>query len=175
VRIVAAVTEGGVVRRVIVAVCLCAMVGLATLSGTVAWARPVGAHAAQAVVPIVVLHSKSGGTVVAAKVIIHGRPFAFLIDTGASVTLVNPTIARRLHLKTVGKPHTFCGVTGCAQARRVRLNRWSIGGQPLPNVVVSSSPITGASGFGFGLLGSDVLSKFGAVTIDYRDKTMTLG
>ena len=93
----------------------------------------MGVHAAQAVVPIVVLHSKSGGTVVAAKVIIHGRPFAFLIDTGASITLVNPTIARRLHLKTVGKPHTFCGVTGCAQARRVRLNRWSIGGQPLPN------------------------------------------
>ena len=162
-------------RRFIVAVCLSATVGLATTSVPVASARPVGVHAAQAVVPIVVLHSKSGGTVVAAKVVIHGRPFAFLIDTGASITLVNPTIARRLHLKTVGKPHTFCGVTGCAQARRVRLNRWSIGGQPLPNVVVSSSPITGASGFGFGLLGSDVLSQFGSVTINYRDKTMTLG
>jgi predicted aspartyl protease len=162
------------VRRFIVAVCVSATVGLATASVPVASARPVGAHAAQAVVPIVVLHSRSG-TVVAAKVIIHGRPFAFLIDTGASITLVNPTIARRLHLKTVGKPHTFCGVTGCAQARRVRLNRWSIGGQPLPNVVVSSSPITGASGFGFGLLGSDVLSKFGSVTINYAGKTMTLG
>ena len=47
-------------------------------------------------------------------------------------------------------------------------------GQPLRSVVVASSPITGVSGFGFGLLGSDVLSKFGAVTIDYRDKTMPL-
>lgn len=161
-------------RRFIVAVCMSTIVAVAAVGGSVASARPVGAHAA-AVVPIVVLHSKSGGTVVAAKVIIHGRAFAFLIDTGASVTLINPTIARRLHLKTVGKPHTFCGVTGCAQARRVRLSRWSIGGQPLPSVVVSSSPITGASGFGFGLLGSDVLSKFGSVTIDYRNKLMTLG
>jgi predicted aspartyl protease len=163
------------VRRFTVAVCLSAVIGLATVSVPVASATPAGAHAAQAVVPIVVIHSKSNGTVVAAKVIIHGRPFAFLVDTGASVTLVNPTIARRLHLKTIGKPHTFCGVTGCAQARRVRLANWSIGGQALPSVVVSSSPITGASGFGFGLLGSDVLSKFGAVTIDYKDKTMTLG
>lgn len=162
-------------RRFVVAVCLSAMFGLATVSAPAAWARPVGAHTAQAIVPIVVLHSKSGGTVVAAKVIIHGHPFAFLIDTGASVTLVNPTIARRLHLKTVGKPHSFCGVTGCAKARRVRLNNWSIGGQALPNVVVSSSPITGASGFGFGLLGSDVLSKFGSITIDYANKRMGLG
>jgi predicted aspartyl protease len=163
------------VRRFIVAVCLSAVLAAVGAGGAVAWATPVRGHIAQAAVPIVVLHSKSGGTVVAAKVIIHGRPFAFLIDTGASVTLVNPTIARRLHLKAVGKPHTFCGVTGCAQARRVRLSRWNIGGVPLPNVVVSSSPITGASGFGFGLLGSDVLSKFGSVTIDYADKTMTLG
>jgi predicted aspartyl protease len=162
------------VRRFIVAVCLSTVVGLAALGGAVASARPVGAHAASTV-PIVVLHSKTGGTVVAAKVIIHGRPFAFLIDTGASVTLVNPTLARRLHLRTVGRPHRFCGVTGCATARRVRLKNWSIGGQPLPNVVVASSPIAGANGFGFGLLGSDVLSQFGAVTIDYRNHVMTLG
>ena len=160
--------------RFTVAVCLSAVVGLASVGGSVASASPVGAHAA-AVVPIVVLKSRTGGTEVAAKVIIHGRAFAFLLDTGASVTLVNPTLAERLHLKTVGKPHQLCGVTGCATARRVRLRNWSIGGQPLPNVVVASSPIAGASGFGFGLLGSDVLSKFGSVTIDYQGKTMTLG
>jgi predicted aspartyl protease len=162
------------VRRFIVAVFLSAVVGLASVGGSSAWAMPAGAHAAS-VVPIVVLKSRTGGTVAAATVIIHGRAFPFVIDTGASVTLVNPTLAGRLHLKTVGRPHRFCGVTGCATARRVRLRNWSIGGQPLPNVVVASSPITGASGFGFGLLGSDVLSTFGSVTIDYRDKTMALG
>jgi predicted aspartyl protease len=110
-----------------------------------------------------------------AKVIIHGRAFPFLVDTGASTTLVNPRLARRLHLKTVGKKHTFCGVTGCATARRVRLSRWNISGVPLPSVVASSAPIVGTNGFGFGLLGSDVLSKFGSVTINYSGKTMTLG
>lgn len=161
-------------RRLIIAACLSTVLGIIALGGAVASARPVEAHAA-ATVPIVVLKIRGGGTIVAAKVIIHGRPFAFLIDTGASVTLVNPTLAHRLHLRTVGRPHTFCGVTGCATARRVRLSRWSIGGQPLPNVVVSSSRIVGSGGFGFGLLGSDVLSKFGAVTIDYRNKLLTLG
>ncbi|MBV9806564.1 MAG: retropepsin-like domain-containing protein [Solirubrobacterales bacterium] len=158
-------------RRLIV-VCLTTIFGVGAVGGAVASARP--AHAAS-VVHIVVLHSRTGGTVVAAKVIIHGRAFPFLIDTGASVTLVTPTLARHLHLRTVGQPHQFCGVTGCSTARRVRLSNWSIGGQPLPSVLASSSPIVGTGGFGFGLLGSDVLSRFGSVTIDYRDKLLTLG
>jgi len=158
-------------RRLII-ICLTTMIGLGAVGGAVASTRP--AHAAS-VVPIVVLHSSTGGTVVAAKVTIHGHAFPFLVDTGASVTLVNPTLARRLHLRTVGRRHKFCGVTGCSLARRVRLSDWSIGGQPLPTVVASSSPIVGTGGFGFGLLGSDVLSQFGTVTIDYRDKLLTLG
>jgi predicted aspartyl protease len=159
------------VRRFIV-VCVMTIGGLAAMGGATASAMPAEAAS---VVHVIVLHSRSGGTVVGARVRIHGHLFPFLVDTGASVTLVNPTIARRLHLKTVGKPHRFCGVTGCATARRVRLSRWSIGGQPLPSVVASTSAIAGTGGFGFGLLGSDVLSKFGSVTIDYRDKTLTLG
>ncbi|MBV9682181.1 MAG: hypothetical protein JO046_10345, partial [Solirubrobacterales bacterium] len=79
-------------RRLIV-VCLTTIFGVGAVGGAVASARP--AHAAS-VVHIVVLHSRTGGTVVAAKVIIHGRAFPFLIDTGASVTLVNPTLARHL-------------------------------------------------------------------------------
>ncbi len=158
-------------RRFIV-VCLTTIVGLGAVGGAVASTRPARAAS---VVHIVVFHSRTGGTVVAAKVVIHGRAFPFLVDTGASVTLVNPTLARRLHLRTVGKPHKFCGVTGCSLARRVRLSNWSIGGQPLPSIVASSSPIVGTGGFGFGLLGSDVLSRFGSVTIDYRDKLLTLG
>ena len=158
-------------RRLLV-ICLTTVVGLGAVGGAVAASRP--AHAA-AVVPIVVLHSSTGGTIVAAKVTIHGRAFPFLVDTGASVTLVNPTLARRLYLRTVGKPRRFCGVTGCSLARRVRLSNWSVGGQALPSVLASSSPIVGTGGFGFGLLGSDVLSRFGTVTIDYRDKLLTLG
>ncbi len=156
-------------------VCLAVLLAFAALGSAAAFARPRdSAHAASAV-HITVIRSKSGGVAAAAKVIIHGRAFAFLIDTGATKTLINPTIARRLHLKAVGKAHRFCGVTGCSTARRVRLSRWHIGDQPLPSILVAVSPIAGTGGFGFGLLGSDVLSKFGAVTIDYRNKTLTLG
>jgi predicted aspartyl protease len=161
------------VRRALIVTTLTAVVGVFTLGAAVASARPAGI--AQATVPIFVFHSKKGGTEAFAKVIIHGHAFPFLIDTGASTTLVNPTLAHRLHLKTVGRPHTFCGVTSCATARRVRLKRWSISGVPLPSAVVSSAPIVGTGGFGFGLLGSDVLSRFGSVTINYSGKTLTLG
>lgn len=128
-----------------------------------------------ATVPILVLKAKSGATAAFAPVVIHGRAYPFLIDTGATVTMVNPAIARQAHLKTVGRTYTMCGVTGCSPARRVRLRNWSTGGQPLPNVVVSSAPIAGIGGHAFGLLGSDVLSQFGSVTINYAAGQLVLG
>jgi predicted aspartyl protease len=133
------------------------------------------AHAAQATVPIVVVKTKSGATAALVRVFIHGQLVPMLIDTGATMTVINRTAARRLHLKTVGKPHQFCGVTGCALARSVRVKNWNVGGVPLPAVVVSSSPIAGLNAHPFGLLGSDVLSRFGSVTIDYANKELILG
>jgi len=63
----------------------------------------------------------------------------------------------------------------CALARRVRVSSWNVGGVPLPTVVVSSSPIAGLNAHPFGLVGSDVLSRFGSVTIDYANKQLILG
>jgi predicted aspartyl protease len=143
-------------------------------AGGVASASPVEGHAAS-VVHVVVIHSRDGSVAVAAKVFIHGRAFPFLIDTGATKSVLNPVIVRKLHLKLVGKPHKFCGVAACASGRRVHVAHWSIGGVALPSINVDSTPIAGTGNTGFGLLGSDVLSKFGAVTINYRAETLTLG
>jgi predicted aspartyl protease len=162
-------------RRFVVISLVCAVSSLAVTAG-VASASPVEAHAAQATVPIVVVKTRSGATAVLVRVFIHGRLIPMLIDTGATVSVINVTAARHLHLRTVGKRHRFCGVTGCAFARRVRVSNWNIDGVvPLPTVVVSSSPIAGLNAHGFGLLGSDVLSQFGSVTINYAAKTLTLG
>jgi hypothetical protein len=42
-------------------------------------------------------------------------------------------------------------------------------------VVVSSSPIAGLNPHPFGLLGSDMLSRSGSVTIAYANKELILG
>ncbi|HTT27130.1 MAG TPA: aspartyl protease family protein [Solirubrobacteraceae bacterium] len=162
--------------RRFIAISLVCTVALVGATAGVASASPIEAHAAQATVPIVVVKTKSGATAALVRVFIHGRLIPMLIDTGATVSVINVTAARHLHLKTVGKPHRFCGVTGCALARRVRVGNWNINGTvPLPTVVVSSSPIAGLNAHGFGLLGSDVLSRFGSVTINYAAKQLTLG
>jgi predicted aspartyl protease len=163
------------VRRFVVVSLVCA-VGLSGVTAGAASASPVDAHAAQATVPIVVVKTRSGATAALVRVFIHGRLIPMLIDTGATVSVINQTAARHLHLKTVGKRHRFCGVTGCAFASRVRVSNWTVDGVvPLPTVVVSSSSIAGLNAQGFGLLGSDVLSRFGSVTINYAAKQLTLG
>ena len=126
-------------------------------------------------VPLVILKARDGETLALARVVVHGRAFPFLIDTGSSKTLVDDALARKLGLKTVGRPIKVTGV-GCSEgARKVRLKNWSIGGQPLPNIVATSSVIAGANGHAFGLLGSDVLSHFGTISIDYAHGQLTLG
>jgi predicted aspartyl protease len=152
------------------------LVGCFVVVGYTGWgdASTGGAHAASTV-PLVILKAKDGERLALARVIIHGRAFPFLIDTGSSKTLVDDALAKKLHLKTVGRPIKVTGV-GCSEsARKVRLSRWSIGGQRLPNIVATSSVIAGANGKAFGLLGSDVLSKFGTISIDYAHGALTLG
>lgn len=159
-------------RRFIVGVSLvCAFALPGVMAGV---ASATDAHAAQTI-PLVVVKERDGATAALVRVFIHGRLVPMLVDTGATVSVINRTAARELHLKTVGKPHQFCGVTGCALARRVRVKNWNVGGVPLPAVVVSSSPIAGLNAHPFGLLGSDVLSRFGSVTIDYANKELILG
>ncbi|HUA06934.1 MAG TPA: retropepsin-like aspartic protease [Solirubrobacteraceae bacterium] len=157
-------------------VLVASLVGSLVLVAFVGWGQAsVGGHAAQASIPIVILKAKDGETLALARVIIHGRAFPFLIDTGSSKTLVDDALAKKLHLKQVGKPIKVTGV-GCSEAAsKVRLSSWSIGGQRLPSIVATSSTIAGSGGKAFGLLGSDVLSHFGSIGIDYAHGVLTLG
>jgi predicted aspartyl protease len=161
------------VRRFIA---LSGLVGSLVLVAFTGWglASTPSAHVASTV-PLRILKARDGETLALALVTIHGRPFPFLIDTGSSKTLVDEALARKLHLKMVGKPIKVTGV-GCSEAAsKVRLSRWSIGGQTLPNIVATNSVIAGANGKAFGLLGSDVLSHFGTISIDYAHGVLTLG
>lgn len=160
-------------RRFIV---LAGLVGSFVLIAFTGWgvASTPKAHSTS-VVPLRILRARDGEVLALAQVVIHGRRFEFLIDTGSSKTLVDVALARALHLKQVGKPIKVTGV-GCSEAAsKVRISNWSIGGQALPNIIATKSTIAGADGHAFGLLGSDVLSKFGTISIDYAHGALTLG
>lgn len=157
-------------------VAVAGLVGSFVLIGFAGWgdASVTRAHATSTV-PLVILKAKDGETVALARVVVNGHRFPFEIDTGSAKTLVDDALAKKLHLKTIGRPIRVIGV-GCSEsARKVRLKNWSIGGQRLPNIIATSSVIAGANGHAFGLLGSDVLSHFGTISIDYAHGQLTLG
>lgn len=147
--------------------------GLLAGAGTVS-ASSQGAHPASTV-PLVVVKGRDGEAAALARVTIHGRAFTFLIDTGATRSVVDVALARQLHLRTVGRPITVSGVGCTSSSRNVRLAGWRIGGQPLPSITAVSTKISFGHGRAIGLLGSDVLARFGAARIDYQHAELTLG
>ena len=126
------------------------------------------------VVPIRVV---SHGAVIVANVCIGGEgPFPFLVDTGGSTTLVDSSLAARLHLALVDGPRAVLSFTCKRQISYAAVSRWSVGNTTLlPQAVVVGTVRSPVLPNLDGVLGSDTLSSFGAVRIDYRRQTLTLG
>jgi hypothetical protein len=131
---------------------------------------PQPAH--RSVVPIRVVRAA-----IVANVCIGGEgPFPFLVDTGGSTTLVDSSLAARLHLALVDGPQTVASFTCKRQISFAAVSRWSVANttllaQTVEVGTVQSPALTNLDG----VLGSDTLSSFGAVRIDYRQQTLTLG
>jgi hypothetical protein len=124
------------------------------------------------VVPVRVVRA-----VIVANVCIGGEgPFPFVVDTGDSTSLVDSSLAARLHLALVDGPRTVTSFTCKRQISFAAISRWSVGNTTLlPQTVevgTARSPVLPNVD---GQLGSDTLSSFGAVRIDYRQQTLTLG
>ena len=125
------------------------------------------------VVPIRVV----GRGAIVANICIGGEgPFPFLVDTGGSTSLVDSSLAARLHLTLVDGPRTVSSFTCKRQISFAAVSRWSVGNMTLlPQTVevgtVQSPVLPNLDG----VLGSDTLSSFGAVRIDYGQQTLTLG
>ncbi len=118
-----------------------------------------------------------GPVVVIVPVCLGGKgPYPFVLDTGAAQSLIDSRLASTLGLPTVGSGGTIGGVGCDAQAQTVRESRWSLGSVPLTGQLLISSSVPGFGGTGEpqGLLGSDVLARFGAVRIDYTNQKVTL-
>jgi hypothetical protein len=125
----------------------------------------------------------SGALAVDIQVVKHGRqvlalvpvtidgkgPYTFALDTGASQSLVDSQVARELRVEQTGTTHSVAGITDVTQVKTIKVKRWRVGRIDLPatTVVEANLPFGNAEGGVQGLLGSDMLSEFDVVTIDY--------
>jgi predicted aspartyl protease len=127
-------------------------------------------------VRLVVITTRSHETLALVPVRINGHgPYPFAVDTGASSSLIDARLAGKLHLPDQGSAGLLNGVAGSAQASKTRLRDWSVGSVRLPAGAIASLRLTGPDGKGpAGLLGSDVLSRFGKVAVDYEHSRLIL-
>ena len=121
---------------------------------------------------------KNGRQVLAlVPVTINGRgPWAFALDTGASQSLVDSQVAKELAVPTVGAKQKIAGVGSVTKVAAIKVKEWRVGQVALPptTVIEANLPFGNAHGGVQGLLGSDMLSQFDVVTIDYDRSRLLL-
>jgi Aspartyl protease len=127
-----------------------------------------------------------GSLVVTIKVLKHGRqvlavvpvtidgkgPYSFALDTGASQSLVDSSLAKKLGAPRTGSKQRIAGVTSVSSAPSIEVRSWRVGSVKLPPTTIVAADLP----FGnvVGLLGSDMLSLFDVVTIDYGHSRLVL-
>ncbi len=140
-------------------------------------AQPPGTPAEERSIPLLVLEGPGGATLALAPVYIAGHgPYAFALDTGASHSVIDRELAEQLGLPTAGSAVEVTGVAATAEAGQVRVGGWRVGDVQLPGDTVVSLALSEPNHRlkMRGLLGSDVLSRFGAITVDYDRQRLLL-
>ena len=97
-------------------------------------------------------------------------PYPFILDTGAGQSTIDAGLAHRLHLATAGRGRPSSPASGAPAPPGPC--RWAPGrstASPLApqQLTAATLPQMGGKGEPDGLLGSDVLSRFGGVRIDF--------
>jgi clan AA aspartic protease (TIGR02281 family) len=121
---------------------------------------------------------RSHGEVAAIAVVtIHNRQVPFVVDTGASSSVIDLKAAEKLGFKPIGKAHVVRGVGGKSRALPIIIEDWSIGPVALPKMQIETSSLSkqAKAGTPIGLLGSDVLSRYKSVTLDFKREQLQLG
>jgi len=103
---------------------------------------------------------------------VNGKgPFNFVVDTGASMTVISPAVARATHIDQDGARGIATGATGNLHVRAAKLESLKLGSSELKNVdvaIMSLAVLNRASRLGLGgILGYNVLKKF-QITINYK-------
>lgn len=118
------------------------------------------------------------GTLALVPVTIGGHgPYLFALDTGASASVVDADIAEELSLPETGEQRPVTGIIGNQRVSLVHIGAWAAGGVTLDATDVARVDLPEPDrGQGLqGLLGSDVLSSFGSIRIDYDNARLHLG
>jgi aspartyl protease len=123
----------------------------------------------------VVKHGKQVIALVPVTINGHG-PYTFALDTGASQSLVDSGVAKELQVKPTGDTHKVAGISNVTNVRLIAVKHWRVGKVELPatTIVEQNLPFGNADGGVQGLLGSDMLSQFDVVTIDYDHSMLRL-
>jgi hypothetical protein len=153
-----------------------AVLCLAPSSCTISIGQAPAVDAKNAITVPVRIVQFHGATRITAQLTIKGQgPFGFVIDTGAEVSAIDADIAAQLGLPVVGQPHEVSGVGGTAEAVPVHIENWHLDKIKLPAGSIDSQTLGDLrNNDEVGLLGSDILSQFGTVTIDYASNTLTV-
>jgi len=131
-----------------------------------------------------------GSLNVAIKVLKHGKqvialvpvtidgkgPYTFALDTGASQSLVDSAVVKELRVRPTGETHRVAGISNVTKVRSIAVEHWRVGTVELPatTIVEENLPFGNADSGVQGLLGSDVLSQFDVITIDYGHSMLRL-
>jgi predicted aspartyl protease len=158
------------------------LAGCLVLPSQLASPAPPGAGTG---VPLQVVKDPSGSVLALASITIQDQgPYTFVVDTGASRTVVDRPVVDSLHLEPEPGTPIASDVSGEVEATVVRVTQWRLGDVDLPATIVASIDLSGPNAPALqealgrrvdGLLGSDVLSEYGAITLDYVRSTITLG
>jgi hypothetical protein len=109
-------------------------------------------------------------------VVNHGTRCTFILDTGASMTLIAPAAARRLRAAPVKVSGRTVSLSGRVKATEVELDALALGPvtvRGLRVIVADLRVIRRAVGVDIdGVLGSDVLARF-RVVIDYPNRRVS--
>lgn len=140
-----------------------------------------GNDTAQNVVELDILEGPNGSVVVFVPIYIQGEgPFDFVLDTGASRTVIDESVSALFDLPEIEEVGDVTGVGGTTVANLVEIRDWRMGDTvELPEMQVTAfavfddqevSGIEAQLGREIqGLLGSDVLAAFGVITLDFEN------
>ena len=129
--------------------------------------------ATDTVMPVRVLRPAAGDTIVTVGVCFGGMgPFTFIVDTGAAATVVDATLAARLHLRPISTSRVVS--FGCTRSLSfATVTDVSVDGLRLDDQVIVVGQVRSPLLPGLmGVLGSDVLGRFGAVRMDFDGGNM---